>query len=117
MGLKNCRQDAEKKPSRVQNHTFDASYLKICKTGNRTKQFQDDERSRTIRQSAFSNPQQSPTVEILFFIGAPFYYIYRIIHCLLSSITFHMCYIGKHIIMWLSLSVIGSPYIRRSEAT
>ena len=39
MRLKTWSQNAEIKWSKVQNHNFDASFLKIIKTGEGTKQF------------------------------------------------------------------------------
>ena len=39
MSLKTWSQNAEIKPSKVQTHNFDASFLKTSKTGYGTKQF------------------------------------------------------------------------------
>ena len=39
MRLKTGRQNAEIKPSKVQTHNFDTSFLKTSKTGDETEQF------------------------------------------------------------------------------
>ena len=43
MRLKTCSENAEIKPSKVQTHNFDASFLKNSKNGDGTNQFKGDD--------------------------------------------------------------------------